>query len=157
MKITDKYVFFWNGIYSQWYKCEFKVDDIEYSSAEQYMMHQKALLFNDYDIAQDILETDEPSEQKRLGRKIKNFNKEIWEKSCLSIVIKGNLAKFSQNKYLLKQMLSTGDKLFCEASPIDYIWGCGLHENDDKILNPINWIGLNLLGQCLTIVKNELK
>lgn len=156
MKITDKYVFFWNGIYSQWYSCNFEVDGEEYTSAEQYMMHQKALLFNDYAIAQKILETNNPSEQKGLGRRISNFNKDIWDKNSLKIVIKGNLAKFSQNPYLLKQLLATENRIFCEASPYDYIWGVGLHEDDERILNPINWEGLNLLGQVLTIVRNEL-
>ena len=30
MRITDKYVFFWNGIYSQWYFSPFTVDGYEY-------------------------------------------------------------------------------------------------------------------------------
>lgn len=38
------YVYFWkrHSVFSQWYLCKFTVDDITYSSAEQYMMHQKA-------------------------------------------------------------------------------------------------------------------
>lgn len=157
MRITEKYVFFWGEVYSQWFRCKFEVDGYEYTSAEQYMMHQKALLFNDYAIAQKILATNSPYDQKALGKQVSNFDKTVWDKNCLKIVIKGNLAKFSQNEDLLDDMLSTGDRIFCEASPVDFIWGVGLHENDDKILNPLNWGGLNLLGQALTIVKNELK
>ena len=55
MKITDKYVFFWNGIYSQWYVAPMKIDGIEYNCCEQYMMHQKALTFGDLEIADEIL------------------------------------------------------------------------------------------------------
>lgn len=38
------YEYFWkrHSVFSQWYLCKFTVDDIIYSSAEQYMMHQKA-------------------------------------------------------------------------------------------------------------------
>lgn len=50
-----KYVFFWNadrvnlsvGCFSQWQKSYFKADGYEYNCAEQYMMGQKALIFND--------------------------------------------------------------------------------------------------------------
>lgn len=38
------YEYFWqrHSVFSQWYPCKFTVDDIPYTSAEQYMMHQKA-------------------------------------------------------------------------------------------------------------------
>lgn len=156
MRITEKYVFFWGGLYSQWYSSTFVVDDVEYSSAEQYMMHQKAILFGDWDIAIQILETNDPKKQKALGRKISNFDRTIWDMKCLSIIIKGNLAKFSQNDVLLEHMKSMKNKIFCEASPFDHIYGVGLGENDDRILNPINWEGTNLLGQALKIVSQEL-
>jgi ribA/ribD-fused uncharacterized protein len=157
MKITDKYVFFWNGIYSQWHKAEMTIDGIEYNSCEQYMMHQKALVFGDTEIAEQIMEESNPREQKRFGRMIKNFDKAIWDKNCLAIVYKGNIAKFTQNPELKEQMLATEDRIFVEASPLDYIWGVGLDENAEGIDYPSNWLGLNLLGQALTLVKQELK
>ena len=157
MKITDKYVFFWNGIYSQWHKAPMTIDKIDYNSCEQYMMHQKALLFGDEEIAELILKESNPREQKRYGRMIRNFDKSIWEQNCLSIVYEGNLAKFKQNEDLKEQMLSTGDKIFVEASPLDNIWGIGLAEDNINIDNPSFWLGLNLLGQALTLVKQELK
>ena len=48
MKITDKYVFFYDGIYSQWYNSPMVIDGVEYNCCEQYMMHKKALTFSDY-------------------------------------------------------------------------------------------------------------
>jgi hypothetical protein len=30
-------------------------------------------------------------------------------------------------------------------------------ENDEGVDNPVNWKGLNLLGQAITLVKNQLK
>ena len=29
--ITDKYVFFWNGPFSQWYPSKFVIDEVEYN------------------------------------------------------------------------------------------------------------------------------
>ena len=139
MKITNKHVFFWNGIYSQWHKAPMTIDGIEYNSCEQYMMHQKALLFDDHIIADLIMQEKNPREQKKYGRQIRNFDKALWEKNCLAIVFEGNLAKFSQNPGLKAEMLSTGNKIFVEASPLDNIWGIGLDENADNIDDPSYW------------------
>lgn len=156
MKLTDKYVFFWGEHPSQWFPCNFVVDGITYCSTEQYMMHQKALTFGDTEIANEIMITPHPADQKKLGKKVKNFDRTVWDKVCLGIVYKGNLAKYSQNEDLKKELLSTGDRIFVEASPEDYIWGVQLHENDLLVVDPINWKGQNLLGFALTLVKQEL-
>ena len=157
MKITKKHVFFWNGIYSQWHKAPMKIDGIEYNSCEQYMMHQKALLFDDNIIADLIMQETNPKEQKKYGRQIQNFDKTLWDKNSLAIVYEGNLAKFRQNADLKEQMLSTKNKIFVEASPLDHIWGIGLSEDAENIDDPSYWLGLNLLGQVLTLVKNQLR
>lgn len=41
-----------NGYLSNWYLSDFEVEGVQYSSMEQYMMHQKAVLFRDNDIAE---------------------------------------------------------------------------------------------------------
>ena len=156
MKITDKHVFFWNGIYSQWHKSPMTIDEIEYSSCEQYMMHQKALLFGDSEIAELIMNESNPKEQKKYGRMIKGFDKAAWDKNCLAIVYEGNLAKFTQNAELREQMISTENRIFVEASPFDTVWGIGLGEDAEGIDDPSHWQGLNLLGQALTLVKTKL-
>jgi hypothetical protein len=157
MRITDKYVFFWSGIYSQWHKAPMTIDRVDFTTCEQYMMYQKAMLFNDKDIAYQILLTNNAKEQKSLGRMVQNFDKAVWDKACLGIVYKGNYAKFTQNEDLREQLLSTGDRILVEASPLDSIWGIGMSEDDAAVENPANWKGLNLLGQAITLVKQELK
>ena len=44
-------------------------------------------------MAQMILETDEPRKQKAFGRKVQNFEKDIWNEKCRDIVKKGNREK----------------------------------------------------------------
>lgn len=158
MRITDKYIFFYGykDIFSQWYKCRFTIDNIEYNCTEQYMMYQKALLFGDNEIANKILETNDQKKQKMLGRKVKNFDENIWKDECINIVVNGNYYKFSQNKELKDILLKYRNKDFVEASPTDKIWGVGLAENNKLIDDPTNWKGKNLLGKALNIVQKKL-
>ena len=152
-----KYLFFWNGIYSQWYPSKMIIDGIEFNCCEQWMMYNKAITFGDQDSAQKILDEPYPNNQKAIGRQIKGFDRNIWDSVCMSIVYRGNLEKFSQNEELKNELLSTGDKIIVEASPYDQIWGIGMGEYEDGIEDPVNWKGLNLLGQCLMLVRNTLK
>jgi len=163
-----RYIFFWghhpskNGIItksclSQWYDCKFTVDGTQYSTAEQYMMSQKAVLFGDIEVNEEIMKAGHPNEYKALGRKIRSFDPAIWDKSKTDIVIKGNTAKFSQNPELKKFLLSTGDRVLVEASPYDRIWGIGMNAQTGNPENPFNWNGENLLGFCLMEVREILK
>lgn len=164
MKETKTHIYFWGGIYSQWYNSqfEFKREDGQVAKvgrAEAYMMYQKAILFNAPNIAKKILETNDPKKQKALGqdRKEIRFNQEVWDKNKFDIVVKGNLLKFSQNEKLKKQLLDTGDKVLVEGSPYDKIWGVGLKWDDPKILDEKNWKGENLLGKALMKVRDILR
>ena len=47
-----------NGYLSNWFLSDFVMDDIHFSSIEQYMMYWKSTLFHDSDIAAQILGTD---------------------------------------------------------------------------------------------------
>ena len=86
MVITDKYIFFWNGIYSQWYESPIFIDGINFNCCEQYMMYRKALLFYDNDTAERIMLTSHPRDQKELGRSVKNFDKNQWDSVNFQIV-----------------------------------------------------------------------
>jgi len=157
MRETDKFLFFSDGFFSQFYPSRMKIDDIYYSCSQQYMMYQKALLFQDRDAADKIMETESPAEQKRLGRLVKNFDRDKWDQYCMGIVTTGNFHKFIQNPSLGKQLLETGDKIIVEASPLDKIWGIGKKETDPLIENPENWRGLNLLGTAIMNARSMLR
>jgi ribA/ribD-fused uncharacterized protein len=157
MTITDKYVFFYGSEFSQWYKRDMTMDGRIYNCAEQYMMHRKALLFEDFEVARMIMTTKHPSDQKALGRQVKNFNKEQWDAVVRDIVYQANLAKFVQHDDLKTLLIDLGkDRKFVEASPYDTIWGIGLSEKDPLIMNPVNWKGTNWLGETLDRVRVKL-
>ncbi len=155
---TETMVLFWQppGIYGQWTRSPFTVEGIDYSCAEQFMMAEKARLFGDDEIRAEILATDSPRQHKALGRRVRGFNRDRWQRERLPIVIRGNLAKFGQDPALQSALLATGDKLMVEASPIDRIWGVGLRADDPRIHDVNNWRGLNLLGEALASVRSQL-
>ena len=141
---------------SQWYPCQFEVDSVKYTSAEQYMMAEKARLFGDEKIRAEILRTSDSRKCKALGRKVKNFDKAVWDKRKENIVRNGNFEKFMQNSALRSFLLSTRDKVLVEASPTDRVWGIGLGKNNPDALDPKKWRGQNLLGFILMAVRNEM-
>ncbi len=161
-----EFVYFWGhtekpGIVrktclSQWYPCEFIVNGVTYHTTEQYMMAQKALLFQDDETYNKIMGATHPQEYKALGRLVKNFDEEIWNKHKEEIVFQGNMAKFSQNEDLKTFLLSTGNQILVEASPYDRVWGVRLAKDNPDILNPNNWRGENLLGKVLMRTREEL-
>ena len=63
-----------NGYLSNWYPSPFEKDGISFAHMEQYMMYQKALQFQDTEIAQQILQTDNPGKVKALGRSVRNYD-----------------------------------------------------------------------------------
>ncbi len=153
---TDKYCFFLKGHFSQWWSSKFFINKIEFKCAEQFMMAEKALIFNDQYHYNLIMKAKKASEHKDLGRQVTNFNKEIWDKSAKDIVYKGNLAKFKQNIALKEILLETHPLKLVEVNPRDKIWGIGLGIDDPRIYNEESWQGLNWLGEVLTKVREDI-
>jgi len=163
MKIID--------FFSNWSVSPFFLDGVQYNCTEQYMMHQKALLFNDNNVADLVLNLsytpsngipDKKWDQqmkdiKQLGRKVTNFNTELWDTNCEEIMRKGIFAKFDQNNLLRDTLLETGENLICEAASYDKIWGIGMGSEDPRVQDPQQWQGKNLLGNCLMAVREELR
>ena len=100
----EKFTFFFgkDSPFSQWHPAHFVVDDVTYNCAEQYMMHQKAVLFRDVAIAAEILKSSVPKEHKALGRKVSNFDPKTWNTECRKIVKAGNMAKVQRSWFLHK-------------------------------------------------------
>ncbi|WP_375164613.1 NADAR family protein [Temperatibacter marinus] len=142
---------------SQWYPSPFsETNGIRYATAEHYMMERKAVMFNAFDLAEEILKDDDPARAKALGRQVPNFDPDIWDARKYYLVIAGNRLKFFQNEPLKTYLLSTGKRILAEASPKDLVWGTGLTEDHPDAKNPARWRGSNLLGFALMRVRSEL-
>ena len=155
----EKYHFFWKSKLSNWTKSNFSLqyflNEFNYNCGEQMMMHLKALTFHDYIIAEQIMNCDDPKEIKKLGRQVKNFSDETWDKLKYDLVKTGLYNRFTQDLEAKNELLKHKGKVFVEASPYDRIWGIGY--NKEEAMNNIDNWGENLLGKILTELSNEIK
>lgn len=155
-------ILFWHetgkyGCFSNWYRTWFVIDSTPYISSEQYMMSQKALLFKDTEIMNEILHSTDQKTIKALGRKVRNFDPEVWDQHKSIIMHDGIYAKFTQNNDLKRILLSTGKQTIAEASPWDKIWGIGMYASNPDAKDPSKWKGQNLLGKALMQVRDEIQ
>lgn len=144
------------GYLSNWYLSEFTIKNITFYSMEQYMMYQKAMLFQDIITAEQILQTSNQGHIKMLGHSVKNYDDIIWNGMRQLIVYEGLVAKFQQNEDLHQKLLHTNDAILAECAVQDRIWGIGLSMTDENRFNISKWRGQNLLGFALMQVRNSL-
>ena len=106
----DFVLFYSNSIYSNFHPAKFTDQelmrvlpksskfsgqiDFQFSHVEQYMHANKALLFNDIQMFDQILATSDPKLAKQLGRLVKHFDDNIWSASARDIVTRGCCLKF---------------------------------------------------------------
>lgn len=167
----------YSGWGSQWYHSSFTskltitvpkgaegggstAEAVTFPTAEHWMMVQKALLFQDAEVARQIMNvTGTGSEDmafiKSLGRKVHGFDEATWVAKREGIVLEGNLLKFRQNAGLKAKLLATGEKRLVEASPRDRIWGVGFGKKN-ALSQRDRW-GLNLLGKALEETRRILR
>lgn len=140
---------------TQWFPCEF-IDETgrKYNCCEQYMMAQKAILFNDRRTLKKILECSDPRTIKKYGREVKRFDQVKWDENCQEIVFHGNLLKFTQNEKFRNFLLSVPkNAIFVEATS-DGRWGIRFKEKNPKSQDPLKWGGTNFLGFQITRVRD---
>lgn len=164
MKISHpELIGFWHeyedyGCLSNWYKADFEYAGRSFSSVEQFMMYHKLLTFHQFELADKVMDTDDPAEAKKLGRThFDNFDDKLWTRISPTIVKRGVRAKFEQNPQLLEVLLSTGNAVLAECSPYDKVWGIGLAPDDKRIIDTTQWAGKNKLGRILMILREEFR
>ena len=146
-----------HGYLSNWFASPFVIDDIQFSSAEQYIMYRKCMIFGDQASADAVLATDDTKQQQDIGREAKGYIGSVWAGRRQLIAIQGLLAKFSQNEELKQKLLGTGDAWLVECAHSDTIWACGIRLNEDERFDARNWCGQNILGFALMEVRDILR
>ena len=156
---TEGVTFFYGkkSPFSNFHEVDLEIEGQFYFCVEQYMMHQKAVLFGDTECADKILAATTPKECKEIGRSINDFDEATWRTHRENVVMAGCKAKFDQYFDLKNALLETEDTLLAEASPYDRIWGIGLSEADARKTDPQEWPGKNLLGRVLTRLREEYR
>ena len=119
---------------------------------EQYIQHSKVLLFGDKKTAAKIIESDDPKDQKSLGKQVAGFVKVVWESRAEELVLMGLQEKFSHNQNLSDYLRKTNKQYLVESSH-DTTWGTGLPLSNEHCLNWDHYKGKNLLGKLLMRVR----
>lgn len=157
--VTDKYVFFWGGPFSNFAPVEegIEYDGFCFPTSEHVFMYIKAKTFRDDEIAEQIKNAPDPKTAKNLGRKVRGFNEKVWEQRRVNVMKFAVQLKFNSSPKFRNELLKEKyrNKTFVEASPYDCIWGIGMSENDTNVNDERRWPGLNLLGNILTKLRDE--
>jgi ribA/ribD-fused uncharacterized protein len=155
------YHLFLRGPLSNWHGASFTGmlwDGFErqFENTEQYMMAGKALLFGDVPSMDAIMHSPSPKEQKALGRLVRHFDKDVWDRHARNLVYVGTSLKFEQDVTSKLTLLGT-EAVLAEANPYDKVWGIALSETDPKAQDSCQWQGTNWLGQVLTQLRHDLR
>ena len=104
-------------------------------------------------MGEKILQEPNPSEQKRLGRKVTNFQYDVWMRRVRKVLSRGLKAKFRQNQECSHFLKETRGKSIIEDD--DKIYGVGINLFDSAVWDPNNHWGSNLMRLCLETVRDE--
>jgi N-glycosidase YbiA len=116
------------------------VDGLEYQTNEHYYQATKA---NSEVFRKWIADAPNPFAAMKAGRALRPEEMtDNWEDIKFDIMLKGLLAKYSQNPDLKQKLLDTGDMDIHEDSPTDMIWGIR---------------GKDMLGKLIMKVRSELR
>ena len=163
MKVTDKFVFFWQEYFSNWTYAQggltIKVGEkeVKVPTSEHLFMIFKAQYFKDQEAVENIIKSKTPKEAKAFGRSVKNFESEKWDAVSSRYMTKAVTIRFMQDKKFAKMLTDKKyeGKTFVEASPYDKILGIGMDENNPDIEDKTKWQGRNKLGKCLTALRDK--
>ena len=140
---------------SNYHPCEYKLNNNNFTTSEQGYYTDKALHFGDKKTADAILVAKTPGKAKYLGKNIKNYVKEEWNKVKDSYMMANVKAKFQQNENLKAFLLNTGNTILAEASG-DKFWATGYRLRDWQLWDQNLWVGKNALGVMLQNVREQL-
>ena len=163
LRETDTHIYFWGSYLSNFYWAPFNARlyglleaDHEFKTSEHYFMACKAVRFDDMKTLDLILKAPDAKSAKALGKKVKGFDEKTWEEDSWIYMYDACLKQFSSTPTLRYNLVGTKEKILVEGSPIDKIWGVGIHYEDDAILDEKNWTGKNKLGDVLMKVRDVL-
>lgn len=139
------------SIFSNFFPCPITIDDMEYSSVEQFFQQQKALQCDDLKQARKIMNRSNPWYIKIAGSRVEL--KDVWKKNRLRVLYQGIFAKFEQNIPLRQALLNTVGLNLYEATT-DLFYACGINLDSPKWITE-DWPGQNATGKILMKVRNE--
>ncbi len=123
---TDGNIYVFAGqlsILSNFYECDIEIGGDKFNSVEQLFQCTKAELHNNSPTVKQIMSTDNPVQQKRLGGILK-INDDTWDSR--DVMKKAVRAKFQQNPDLKGYIKRTAPMTLVHANAYDQHWANGL-------------------------------
>lgn len=137
-KVNDHY-----GVFSNFYKCGFFIDEKYWPTAEHYFQAQK---FNDESLKEKIRQLASPMDAAKLGRDRNNPIRHDWDSVKDNVMRFAVMEKFKQNDEARGILLATDKCLLVEHTKNDNYWGDG---GDGS--------GKNMLGIILMETREKLR
>ena len=154
---TEKIVFQGcHSVYSNLHLVNFSIENIEYTSVEQFLQAGKAALFDDDHSHYKIMNCKNPYKIKKLGSRIRNYEPERWKKTMRGLCYKAMKAKFQQNSTLRGLLLNTGHKKIVESTA-EPVWGNGMRLFDKNAMDETFWKQDGLMCELYMKLRSELK
>lgn len=134
--------------FSNFHPAIFRIDERIYKTVEHFYQAERARYLGKDDIADKIMEMEDPAKCKKEGDSIEatRDQEEGWKIASTSIMQMGLEAKYRQNDYLRAELMNTRGKALAEMS-FNKRWGTGLHMRDRRNQDKALWTGENLLGR----------
>ena len=146
-----------NGFMSNWYLSRLVVDDIAFSSVEQFMMYRKAVCFCDEPAAEQILATDDVARIKTLGRLVSNYDEGLWNGVRQIVVYEGLLAKFMGKKRLIAETGAGQHGVALATAAAFFGLECEIHMGEVDIAKQApNVTRMKILGAKVVPVTHEI-
>ena len=148
---TDDCISFFGALnpLSNFYPAKFKVGDETYILTEQYIQAQKAEYFKDKQSYDKIMCAINSLDCNNFARRIRNFNRRMWESVATDICRPGIQAKFMQNPELLQLLVEKTSNKRIVQSANGRLWGTGVPLARECCLNKERWISPGILGELL--------
>ncbi|WP_041226400.1 NADAR family protein [Crinalium epipsammum] len=131
------------GCFSNFSAHGFNLDEAWWRTSEHYFQAQKFIGTPHVEQIRLVLT---PKDAAKMGRERFRPLRSDWEQVKDDVMLKAVLCKFQTHADICEILLSTGNQLIVENSPIDYYWGCGADGS-----------GKNKLGQVLMQVRDLLR
>ena len=137
-------------------KYPIEIDGQEFVCNEQYIVYEKAMLFNDLPTAAHVLSLHNPREMYNLGKRVNNFDPEVWRTKRDGIVRKCNEVKYKTHEQAKIELMDTGDRTIGEATT-DLHWGVGMTIMNADIMDVELWDGENSMGKILQDIRHDIR
>ena len=136
--------------FSNLHPASLTVEGQRFSCAKQYTMYHRALLFEDQEGAEDILQCKEPDKMASIrgSRGITGEHLMKWEENAEEIMRDAAVYKYSQNPELKELLFKTGDLYLGQESHNDRFYGTGVVFDSDDALDRNKWTGKNRVGKA---------